>query len=158
VGAYGGSREIMNNIAPEGPIYQAGTLSGNPVALAAGMAILKKLNGHPEIYKEVEQTTHQITAGISKILSHQGLKYTINQIGSMYSLFFTDQKVTNFQKAKTTNIQLFGAYFRGMLSRGIYLAPSQFESLFISVAIQTAEVDLILKATDEVLLEIHEKK
>ena len=157
VGAYGGSREIMNNIAPEGPVYQAGTLSGNPVAMAAGMAILKKLNGYPEIYEQVEQTTRQITEGISNILSHQGLRYTINQIGSMYSLFFTDQKVTNFQKAKTTNIQLFGAYFRGMLSRGIYLAPSQFESLFISIAIQSAEVDLILEATNEVLLEIHEK-
>ena len=146
-----------NYIAPEGPVYQAGTLSGNPVAMAAGIAILKKLNGNPEIYEQVEQTTRQITKGISKILSHQGLKYTINQIGSMYSLFFTDQKVTNFQKAKTTNIQLFGAYFRGMLSKGIYLAPSQFESLFISIAIQSTEVDLILKATNEVLLEIHEK-
>ena len=158
VGAYGGSREIMNQIAPEGPIYQAGTLSGNPVAMAAGMAILRKLHEHPEIYKQVEQTTRQITTGITKILSRQGLKYTINQIGSMYSLFFTDQKVTNFETAKSTDTQLFGAYFRGMLSRGIYLAPSQFESLFISNAIQSAEVAAILKATEEVLLEMHEIK
>ena len=158
VGAYGGSREIMNQIAPEGPIYQAGTLSGNPVAMAAGMAILRKLHEHPEIYKQVEQTTRQITTGTTKILSRQGLKYTINQIGSMYSLFFTDQKVTNFETAKSTDTQLFGAYFRGMLSRGIYLAPSQFESLFISNVIQSAEVAAILRATEEVLLEMHEMK
>ena len=158
VGAYGGSREIMNQIAPEGPIYQAGTLSGNPVAMAAGMTILRKLREHPEIYKQVEQTTRQITTGITKILSSQGLKYTINQIGSMYSLFFTDQKVTNFEIAKSTDAQLFGAYFRGMLSRGIYLAPSQFESLFISNVIQSAEVAAILKATEEVLVEMHEMK
>ncbi|MAJ51540.1 MAG: glutamate-1-semialdehyde-2,1-aminomutase [Flammeovirgaceae bacterium] len=157
VGAYGGSREIMSQIAPEGPVYQAGTLSGNPVAMAAGMTILRKLHEHPEIYEQVEQRTRQITEGITKILSHQGLKYSINQIGSMYSLFFTDQKVTNFQTAKSANTQLFGAYFRGMLSRGIYLAPSQFESLFISSAIQSNEVEAILKATEEVLLEIHEK-
>ena len=158
VGAYGGSREIMNQIAPEGPIYQAGTLSGNPVAMAAGMTILRKLREHPEIYKQVEQTTRQITTGITKILSRQGLKYTINQIGSMYSLFFTDQKVTNFEIAKSTDAQLFGAYFRGMLSRGIYLAPSQFESLFISNVIQSAEVAAILKATEEVLVEMHQMK
>ena len=158
VGAYGGSREIMNQIAPEGPIYQAGTLSGNPVAMAAGMTILRKLREHPEIYKQVEQTTRQITTGITKILSSQGLKYTINQIGSMYSLFFTDQKVTNFEIAKSTDAQLFGAYFRGMLSRGIYLAPSQFESLFISNVIKSAEVAAILKATEEVLVEMHEMK
>ena len=158
VGAYGGSREIMNQIAPEGPIYQAGTLSGNPVAMAAGMTILRKLREHPEIYKQVEQTTRQITTGTTKILSRQGLKYTINQIGSMYSLFFTDQKVTNFETAKSTDTQLFGAYFRGMLSRGIYLAPSQFESLFISNVIQSAEVAAILRATEEVLLEMHEMK
>ena len=158
VGAYGGSREIMNQIAPEGPIYQAGTLSGNPVAMAAGMTILRKLREHPEIYKQVEQTTRQITTGITKILSSQGLKYTINQIGSMYSLFFTDQKVTNFEIAKSTDAQLFGAYFRGMLSRGIYLAPSQFESLFISNVIQSAEVAAILKATEEVLVEMHQMK
>ena len=158
VGAYGGSAEIMNPIAPEGPIYQAGTLSGNPVAMAAGMAILRKLHEHPEIYKQVEQTTRQITSGIANILSRQGLKYTINQIGSMYSLFFTNEKVTNFETAKTTNAQLFGAYFRGMLSRGIYLAPSQFESLFISNAIQSAEVAAILKATEEVLLDMHKSK
>jgi len=158
VGAYGGSREIMNQIAPEGPIYQAGTLSGNPVAMAAGLTILRKLHEHPEIYKQVEQTTRQITTGTTKILSRQGLKYTINQIGSMYSLFFTDQKVTNFETAKSTDTQLFGAYFRGMLSRGIYLAPSQFESLFISNVIQSAEVAAILRATEEVLLEMHEMK
>ncbi|OUU02027.1 MAG: glutamate-1-semialdehyde-2,1-aminomutase [Flammeovirgaceae bacterium TMED32] len=158
VGAYGGSREIMNQIAPEGPIYQAGTLSGNPVAMAAGMTILRKLHEHPEIFKQVEQTTHQIVNGISNILLRQGLKYTINHIGSMYSLFFTDQKVTNFETAKSTNAELFGAYFRGMLSRGIYLAPSQFESLFISNAIQPAEVAAILKATEEVLSEMREIK
>jgi glutamate-1-semialdehyde 2,1-aminomutase len=158
VGAYGGSREIMNQIAPEGPIYQAGTLSGNPVAMAAGMTILRKLHEYPEIFKQVEQTTRQITTGITKILSRQGLEYTINQIGSMYSLFFTDQKVTNFETAKSTQAELFGSYFRGMLSRGIYLAPSQFESLFISNAIQSAEVAAILKATEEVLLEMHDMK
>ena len=158
MGAYGGSREIMNQIAPEGPIYQAGTLSGNPVAMTAGLTILRKLHEHPEIYKQVEQTTRQITTGITRILSRQGLRYTINQIGSMYSLFFTDQEVTNFETAKSTDAQLFGAYFRGMLSRGIYLAPSQFESLFISNVIQSAEVAAVLKATEEVLLEMHEMK
>ena len=155
VGAYGGSKEIMNHIAPAGPIYQAGTLSGNPVAMAAGLAVLNKLNDDPAIYHAFERTTQAITKGIAAILDQMGKKYHINSIGSMYSLFFTDQKVIDFETAKTCDTTLFGAYFRGMLNCGVYLAPSQFESLFISSAISASQVVSIIESTEEVLHDMH---
>lgn len=155
VGAYGGRREIMEFVSPAGPVYQAGTLSGNPIAMSAGLAMLKYLNAHPEAYVQINQTGSTIVEGIKASLKKLGLNYTVNHLGSMYSLFFTDKPVTDFESAKTSQVELFGKYFRAMLDRGIYLAPSQFESLFISTAIGDKEVELILKANEESLKEIH---
>jgi len=151
VGAYGGKQEIMDFVSPQGPVYQAGTLSGNPVAMAAGYAQLSQLNDNPRIYQTIEETTKKIVAGYSKALKKHKLNYTINQIGSMFSLFFTEQKVKDFETAKSCDTELFGKYFRFMLDKGIYLAPSQYESLFISRAIEADEVNQIVSGFEEFL-------
>lgn len=151
VGAYGGKAEIMNYVSPAGPVYQAGTLSGNPIAMAAGLAMLHYLNDHAAVYEQTKNTTEAIVAGIHQNLTDLQLDYTINQLGSMFSLFFTPRPVHNFEDAKASDTALFGKYFRGMLDRGIYLAPSQFEALFISTAIQDKEVKAIVQANREVL-------
>ncbi|WP_250630491.1 glutamate-1-semialdehyde 2,1-aminomutase [Rhodoflexus caldus] len=151
VGAYGGKKEIMDCVSPAGKVYQAGTLSGNPIAMSAGMAMLNYLNEHPEVYTQVAQNTSRITDGIRKALAANGLNFTINEIGSMYSLFFTDKPVTDFESAKTSDTQLFGKYFREMLERGVYLAPSQYESLFVSTALSEADLQHIEQANAEVL-------
>ncbi|MEO9873104.1 glutamate-1-semialdehyde 2,1-aminomutase [Ekhidna sp.] len=148
VGAYGGRKDIMDFVSPQGPVYQAGTLSGNPVAMAAGYAQLSYLNEHPEVYENIEKTTLKIKKGYERILKKHKLGYTMNNIGSMISLFFTDKKVTDFELAKSCDTELFGRYFRHMLSKGVYLAPSQFESLFISNSISDTEVDQIVNSFD----------
>ena len=139
---------------PKGPVYQAGTLSGNPVAMAAGFAILAHLNEHRNIYKEVDAVSGRIVAGIKENLSRLGLGYTINHIGSMFSLFFTDKEVYDFTSAKQSDTSLFGIYFREMLAKGIYLAPSQFEALFISHAITDDLADQVIQMNYEVLSSI----
>jgi glutamate-1-semialdehyde 2,1-aminomutase len=151
VGAYGGKKDLMNYVSPAGPVYQAGTLSGNPVAMSAGLAVLHHLNHNPNIYKELQTKTLIVVQGIQKILEKLELKYTINYIGSMYSLFFTKNKVHDFTTAKTSDVKLFAQYFQGMLQKGIYLAPSQFETLFLSNALNLQDIDVILKANEEVL-------
>ncbi len=155
VGAYGGKSEIMNFVSPLGPVYQAGTLSGNPIAMSAGLAMLRMLHQNPSIYQSLETKTQKITNGIRKNLQKLGLKYTINEIGSMFTLFFTDTPVRNFEDAKTSNLELFGRYFRAMLERGIYLAPSQFESLFLSDALSEEDIEKIIHANYQALQEIH---
>lgn len=154
VGAYGGKKEIMDFVSPQGPVYQAGTLSGNPVAMAAGYAMLKYLNENDEIYGKLESNTKRIVNGYRDSLNKLGLNFTINQIGSMYSLFFTDQKVVDFESAKTSNTQQFGAYFNLMLQKGIYLAPSQYETLFVSAALSDSDLAEIIKANNESLTKI----
>ncbi len=154
VGAYGGKTEIMDYVSPQGPVYQAGTLSGNPVAMAAGLAMLRELNNHPEIYSNLDEATGQIVNGIKDNLNRLSMPYTINHVGSMFSLFFTDETVVDFDTAKTTDTDAFGKYFQAMLSRGIYLAPSQFETLFVSTAITTDLVDRIVTANYESLKSI----
>ncbi|MDQ3393917.1 MAG: glutamate-1-semialdehyde 2,1-aminomutase [Bacteroidota bacterium] len=146
VGAYGGKKEIMDFISPLGPVYQAGTLSGNPIAMAAGIAMLSQLKGKNQVYQKLEKTTANIVAGFKRNLSQLGLNFTINQVGSMFSIFFTDQEVYDFETAKTSNTAMFGKYFQQMLQRGIYLAPSQFETLFVSTAIDDQMVDIIVEA------------
>lgn len=153
VGAYGGKREIMDYVSPAGPVYQAGTLSGNPMAMAAGFAMLSYLNEHPEIYPQLEQTTRQICQGYQQANQRLGLNYTINQVGSMFSIFFTEKPVRNFQEAKQSNTEQFKKYFHAMLNRGVYLAPSQYESLFISTAIGAAEVQHIVAAHEAAMAE-----
>lgn len=135
VGAYGGKREIMDCVAPAGPVYQAGTLSGNPVAMAAGLAMLRYLNTHPEVYTLLEQTSETIVNDIRANLKALDLNLTINHIGSMFTVFFTDKPVYDFATAKQSDLAAFGRYFQAMLHEGVYLAPSQFESLFVSTAL-----------------------
>ncbi len=146
VGAYGGKKEIMQHVSPSGKVYQAGTLSGNPIAMAAGLAMLHYLNDHAEVYEQLENTTKKITAGIQDILDQKKLNYTINQIGSMFSLFFTDRKVKNFDDAQICDMDAFSNYFQSMLNKGVYLAPSQYESLFVSAAIEEQEIQKILES------------
>ncbi len=154
VGAYGGKKEIMDCVAPVGKVYQAGTLSGNPIAMAAGLAMLRELEAHPEIYTQINDTTTQIVDGIRLALNKVGLRYTINHIGSMFSLFFTEQHVVDFETAKTSNTQQFATFFQEMLARGVYFPPSQYESLFVSTAIDEAAVTKIAKASFESLQKI----
>lgn len=154
VGAYGGKKEIMDFVSPEGPVYQAGTLAGNPVAMSAGLVMLHYLNDNPEVYTTLNQITTAITDGIRKNLTDLNLDYTINQVGSMFSIFFTKETVVNFETAKTSDLELFSAYFNSMLEGGIYLAPSQYESLFISTALGKKEIEKIVSANRESLSEI----
>ena len=154
VGAYGGRREIMDCVSPAGPIYQAGTLSGNPMAMAAGIAILKELKTNSVIYDELNNVSQYITSGQSTHLQERGLPFSINQVGSMFTLFFTDSIVRDYATAKTADTALFGKYFNAMLQRGVYMAPSQFEALFVSYAVTKAVADRILEASESALDEI----
>ena len=151
VGAYGGKREIMDYVSPQGPVYQAGTLSGNPVAMAAGLAMLRHINADQGLYERLEKTTILLKEGFQQNLDALSLPYTINQVGSMISLFFTEQQVTDFETAKSADTALFGRYFREMLNRGVYLAPSQYESLFVSAAITDELADKVIAANKAAL-------
>ena len=154
VGAYGGKKEIMEFVSPAGPVYQAGTLSGNPIAMAAGLSMLHYLNSHPEVYSRLNEIGMQVAAGLSSINQSLGHDFTINQLGSMYSLFFTEESVLDFETAKKSDTVLFGKYFQAMLHRGIYLAPSQFESLFLSTALTDDLIGKILEAHEGSMKEI----
>ncbi len=146
VGAYGGRKDIMDQVSPSGPVYQAGTLSGNPIAMNAGYAMLSYLNENPDVYDQLESISKRIEDGFRANLQKVGKNYTINRIGSMISLFFTEQEVHDFSSAKTSDTALFGKYFNAMLEQGVYVAPSQFESLFISTSIDEKIADEIIKA------------
>ncbi|MEC7754201.1 MAG: glutamate-1-semialdehyde 2,1-aminomutase [Bacteroidota bacterium] len=156
VGAYGGKREIMDFVSPVGPVYQAGTLSGNPVAMAAGLAMLSQIKEDQTLYSDLALITAKLENGLQEGLDKLGLPYTINRIGSMISVFFTSEKVSNFEDAKKSDLNLFGQYFREMLKRGVYLPPSQFESWFISKSITPNLVDRIVEASNESLRVIHQ--
>jgi len=151
VGAYGGRANIMEMIAPEGPVYQAGTLSGNPLATTAGLAMLGLIQSNPEVYQRLEAKGKFLAEAIKNQIDSLGLKASVNQIGSMFTLFFTNKKVENFNDAKTSDLNKFGQYFRGMLNRGIYLPPSQFESWFLSDAIGEVELEKIITASWDTL-------
>lgn len=146
VGAYGGRREIMKMVAPSGPVYQAGTLSGNPVAMAAGLATLKILS-NKEIYNRLEKTTTLLTQGLSESIKKLSVPAVINQIGSMFSLFFTAGEVRDYASAKTADTERYACYFRQMLKEGIYLPPSQFEAVFVSAAHTEADIKRTIKAS-----------
>jgi len=151
VGAYGGKAEIMEMIAPEGPVYQAGTLSGNPLATTAGLAMLELIQSNPEVYQKLEAKGKRLAEAISHQIESLNIKASVSQIGSMFTLFFTDKKVENFTDAKTSDLIKFGQYFRGMLNRGIYLPPSQFESWFLSDSIGEEELEKIITASWDTL-------
>src|SRR5918993_3340320 len=141
VGAYGGKNEIMDSISPVGPVYQAGTLSGNPLAMAAGLAMLRYLKENSQIYQQLNRQTTTLAEEIKKQYESEGLHYTMNQVGSMFTLFFTDKPVHDFDSAKTSDTRRFANYFQLMLQQGIYLAPSQFEAMFVSTAINDPIID-----------------
>ena len=146
VGAYGGRREIMELVSPVGKVYQAGTLSGNPIAMAAGLTQLKYLYEHPEVYMELEKKGEKLYGGMEKILAEKGLPYHVNHVASLGSLFFTEQEVVDYTSAKSADIKAFSEYFKGMLAQGIHLAPSQFEAMFLSVAHTDEIIDRTLEA------------
>ena len=156
VGAYGGKRALMDYVSPAGPVYQAGTLSGNPIAMSAGMAMLHYLKDHPETYTQLDHITASMVTGMQQNMQRLGLSYTINRIGSMFSIFFTQEQVTNFDAAKTSDTALFGRYFNSMLQKGIYLAPSQYEALFMSTAVTEELVEKYVQANFEALQEAHQ--
>ncbi len=151
VGAYGGRADIMEMIAPEGPVYQAGTLSGNPLATTAGLAMLGLIQSNPEVYQKLEAKGKRLAEAIRHQIESLQIKASVSQIGSMFTLFFTDKKVENFNDAKTSDLIKFGQYFRGMLNRGIYLPPSQFESWFLSDSIGEEELEKIITASWDTL-------
>ncbi len=154
VGAYGGKKEIMDMVSPIGPVYQAGTLSGNPLAMAAGMAMLKCLKSSPSLYDGLNKMTTSLVEGLSKECNKVGVPCTINQVGSMYTLFFTEKPVTDFASATTCDTDLFSKYFQSMLHQGVYLGPSQYEAMFISTAVTAGIVDQILDAHAQALSEL----
>ena len=148
VGAYGGKQEIMDYIAPDGPVYQAGTLSGNPVAMAAGVAMLKHLKANADqLFADLDDSTTYLATQIKRQLDELDLDFQINQVGSMMSLFFTSEPVYDFETAVCSNTELFKQYFQNMLNSGIYLPPSQYESWFISAAISEDISKQILEAS-----------
>ncbi len=142
VGAYGGRRDVMSRVAPAGPVYQAGTLSGNPLAVAAGLAMLRYLKAHPETYQQLESSTARLCEA-----APPGV--TVNRVGSMFTFFFTPGPVTDYESAKRSDTEKFGRFFRNMLARGIYLAPSQFEAAFVSAAHTGQDVERTVEAARE---------
>ncbi len=154
VGAYCGSRELMEQIAPCGPVYQAGTLSGNPVAMAAGLAQLNYLNTHPEVYTDLARKASHLAEGMREATRQSGGKIRINQSGSLVAPFFTPDSVESFSDAARSDLGRYAAYFEKMLKRGIYLAPAQFEAMFISHAHTGADIEQTLEAIRETFREL----
>lgn len=151
VGAYGGRREIMNVVAPVGGVYQAGTLSGNPVAMSAGLTQLTILKEHPEYYTKLNNMGDKLFAGMNELLKASKLPYQINHVGSLGSLFFTGEEVYDYMSAKKSDTEKFAAYFKYMLNKGINLAPSQFEAMFLSVAHGEEEIQTTLDTIQKFL-------
>lgn len=146
VGAYGGRREIMEMVSPVGKVYQAGTLSGNPIAMAAGLTQLRYLFEHPEIYQVLSDKGQRLYGGMKKILEEKGVPYRLNAVESLGCMFFTSQEVTDYTSAKTADTAAFAEYFKGMLKCGIHMAPSQFEAMFLSAAHTDAVIEETLDA------------
>jgi glutamate-1-semialdehyde 2,1-aminomutase len=154
VGAFGGKKEIMQHIAPLGNVYQAGTLSGNPIAMIAGYTLLTELKNNPAIYKELEEKTIYLRDGLNEVLKAWGQPYVINQLGSMISVHFSNHAVVDFASAASANNELFKKYFHAMLKRGVYLPPSAFESWFLNNALTYEDLDKTIQATKESLQEL----
>jgi glutamate-1-semialdehyde 2,1-aminomutase len=158
VGAFGGRREIMEHIAPVGSVYQAGTLSGNPLAMVAGFTLLSELKNKPSIYQELDEKTIYLKAGLDTALKASGFPYVINQLGSMISVHFSEKPGTDFASAAAANNNMFNQFFHAMLKRGFYLPPSPYESWFLNNALTYEDLDLTILAVNESLLEIQESK
>lgn len=148
VGAYGGKQEIMDLVSPEGPVYQAGTLSGNPLATTAGIENLKILAASKNLYNRLERTAKILCEGMRKLAEQQALSLQVTQLASMFTLFFSEKKVTNYQQARGCNLDRFARYFQKMLGCGVYLPPSQFETNFVSTAHTREDIARTLEAAD----------
>ena len=155
VGAFGGRKEIMQHIAPLGNVYQAGTLSGNPIAMIAGYTLLKELKNNPTIYRELEEKTLYLRDGLDKVLRAWGQPYQINQLGSMISVHFSEYPVTDFASASAANNARFPAFFHAMLKRGVYLPPSAFESWFLNNVLTYKDLDATIVAVEESLKDLN---
>ncbi|GLH64761.1 glutamate-1-semialdehyde 2,1-aminomutase [Parageobacillus sp. G301] len=156
VGAYGGKAEIMEKVAPSGPVYQAGTLSGNPLAMTAGYETLIQLT--PETYDEFRKKADRLEKGLREAAEKYEIPHTINRAGSMIGFFFTNEEVTNYEKAKTSNLEMFAAYYREMAEQGIFLPPSQFEGLFLSTEHTDEDIEKTIAAAERAFAKIREGK
>ena len=149
VGAFGGKLEIMKHIAPLGNVYQAGTLSGNPLAMIAGYTLLTYLKNNPSVYSDLEEKGNYLKNGLTQVLNESEIPYVINHLGSMISVHFSDKPVNDFASAASANNALFNKYFHAMLDKGIYLPPSAFETWFLSHALTKEDMDRTVLATKE---------
>jgi glutamate-1-semialdehyde 2,1-aminomutase len=154
VGAFGGRKEIMNHIAPLGNVYQAGTLSGNPLAMIAGYTLLKELKENPSIYQQLEEKGEYLQKGLQSVFEAANIPFVINKLGSMISVHFSGQPVVDFSTAASANNALFSKFFHAMLNRGVYLPPSAYESWFLSNSLTFEDLDATIKAAEESLKEI----
>ncbi len=150
VGAFAARTEIMDHLAPDGPVYQAGTLSGNPLAMSAGLAMLTELNSKPEVFESLADKTEHLHEGFDNVMRRKGIPYQINRFGSMISLHFTDEPVVDFKSSAKGNNDTFKKYFHAMLEKGIYLPPSAFESYFLNDALSYADLDETIAALDAI--------
>lgn len=151
VGAYGGKREIMEQISPAGPIYQAGTLSGNPLAMSAGITTLNILKSKPEIYEHIDRLGLMLETGFREVAKKYSIQAVVNRVGSMLTTFFTDKEVVDFESAMSSNTNFYVQFFTGMLRQGIYMSPSQFEAMFISYAHTEEDIARTIEAADKVM-------
>lgn len=151
VGAYGGKAEIMKNITPTGPVYQAGTLSGNPIAMAAGFSAVTYLNEHKEVYTYLEKLGTKLTNGLTEIFAKYNIEATVQGVGSLITVFFTDQSVKSYDEAKMCNTKRYARWFKGLLNNGIMVAPSQFEAMFLSNAHSENDINYFLKIAEEIV-------
>jgi glutamate-1-semialdehyde 2,1-aminomutase len=156
VGAYGGKLDLMSKVAPQGSVYQAGTLSGNPVAMAAGIATLEQLQKEG-FYGDLDEKADRLLSGLEQAAKKAAIPAQSKRVGSMLGFFFNDKEVKNFDDAKTCDLDRFAAFYNGLRQKGIYIAPSQFEALFISIAHDTEHIDLTIRAAEEVLDQLKSK-
>lgn len=154
VGAFGGCEDIMNYLSPDGPVYQAGTLSGNPIAMIAGYTMLKELHQNPEIYEELKEKTKYLSHGLDEAFATSNFNYRINHIGSMVNAFFVDVDVVDFDTSSQNDSKLFGRFFHEMLRRGIYLPPSSYESYFLANSLTYEQLDHVVVAAKESLIKM----
>ena len=156
VGAFGGKKEIMQHIAPLGNVYQAGTLSGNPIAMIAGFTLLNELNQHPNIYDELNEKTNYLAKGIEAVLQNHQIDFRINSFGSMISVHFCNHDVVDFSTAAKADIPLFNKLFHFMLKNGVYLPPSAYESWFLNNALTYSDLDKTIRLFDEFFISLKE--
>jgi glutamate-1-semialdehyde 2,1-aminomutase len=153
VGAYGGRQDLMDHIAPQGSVYQAGTLSGNPIAMAAGIATLEQIS-RDGFYESLEEKSQRLAGGLSNAAQNAGVPASVSHIGSMLGMFFTVQDIKNFDDAKTCNLEMFSAFYNGMRTNGVYIAPSQYEVLFVSAAHSSEDIEKTIQVAEKVLADL----